>query len=487
MAVSEPSTEQRVSFLGRYVLFDELARGGMATVHLGRLRGAAGFSKTVAIKKMHANVAGDPRFLAMFLDEARLASRIQHPNVVPVFDVIAERDEAYLVMEYVDGESLSTLRRTLSRRGERIPVPIAAHIVCNALYGLHAAHEATNEQGEPLKLVHRDISPQNILVGVDGVARVLDFGIAKAVGRVQETESGEVKGKIAYMAPEQIKGEPLDRRADIFSTGVVLWELLAGQRLFGGKTSAESMYRVLEAIIPPLSDFLEDLPQALVDAVARATSKRPEDRFGSALEFAAELERSVTLIPNHVVGRWVIGVGGESLTARRELLRTIEALQLPADATGSFALQLSARELTVPHVRAGPDETTRAGAPMTVAAPPERVTRPVWTAAAFGLALLGIVAVWWRSPRAPELSPNKAPEAAAQPVASASLQLEGSAVASAPSAAVTVPSASAAAATVKPPPSGTARGSVASPKRVVAKPAPRRPPVLRPEKFFSRE
>ena len=209
--------------VGHYAIFEELAHGGMASVHLGRLRGAAGFTRTVAIKRLHEQYARDPEFVSMLLDEARLAARIKHPNVVPVFDVVACDGELFLVMEYVAGETLSRLIVASAQQGTRIPVQITAAILIGALTGLHAAHDAVSERGEPLHIVHRDVSPQNLIVGMDGVARVFDFGIAKAAQRGVTTQNGALKGKIGYMSPEQLRGERIDRRSDVFAAGVVLW------------------------------------------------------------------------------------------------------------------------------------------------------------------------------------------------------------------------------------------------------------------------
>jgi serine/threonine-protein kinase len=217
----------------RYEILSELATGGMATVYLGRLRGPHGFARLVAVKAMHPQLAKDRIFHDMFLDEARLSARIRHPNVVPTIDVVSERGHLLLVMEYVEGESLGALAR-LHREKGGFPQAIACAIAHDMLAGLHGAHETTGEDGKGLGLIHRDVSPQNILVGVDGLARVLDFGVAKAAGRVHVTQSGEVKGKIPYMPPEQLAGEDLDRTVDVYAAGVVLWEMLTGRRLFDG-------------------------------------------------------------------------------------------------------------------------------------------------------------------------------------------------------------------------------------------------------------
>ena len=209
------STPAVPRIVGRYALYDSIACGGMASVHLGRLIGPAGFSRTVAIKRLHENYAKDPEFVAMLLDEARLAARINHPNVVSTLDVVAVGPELLLVMEYVAGESLSALIRTCQQTEHSPPIPVVVDIAIGMLNGLHAAHEATGEGGQPLNIVHRDVSPQNVLVGTDGVTRVVDFGIAKAIGRTQETRSGAIKGKPAYMAPEQLQGAPPTRAMSI--------------------------------------------------------------------------------------------------------------------------------------------------------------------------------------------------------------------------------------------------------------------------------
>src|SRR5215472_8545252 len=217
----------------------------MATVHLGRLRGGGGFARTVAIKRLHPMYAKDPDIVAMLLDEGRLASRIRHPNVVPVLDVIAEGSEVCLVMEYVHGLALSQIVR--AHKGP-VPKRIALSIASGVLHGLQAAHETTDEAGAPLGIVHRDVSPHNVLLGSDGCARVADFGIAKASGRLRETtHHGTIKGKLSYMAPEQLHGE-VDARADVYGASVVLWECLQGRRLFEANSEPELMRQVLEGV-----------------------------------------------------------------------------------------------------------------------------------------------------------------------------------------------------------------------------------------------
>lgn len=315
--------------IGRYALFAEIAFGGMATVHLGRLAGTAGFSRTVAIKRLHPQFARDPEFVTMFLDEARLASRAQHPNVVATLDVVADVNEVYLVMEYVRGEALSKLWRNSNEFGRQIPADIATSIICDLLNGLHAAHEAKSETGEPLGIVHRDVSPQNVLVGRDGIARVLDFGVAKAAQRAQSTREGQVKGKLGYMSPEQLNGKSVDRRADIFAAGVIAWETLVGKRLFLGDDAGEIIGKLLSGTIEAPNDVLlregkQKISQDVNDAVLKALARDPDERFPTARDFAIALEAAIVVAPPHKVGEWVQELAGPELEARMRKVEQIE-------------------------------------------------------------------------------------------------------------------------------------------------------------------
>jgi serine/threonine-protein kinase len=310
--------------LGRYALYDEIAHGGMATVHFGRLIGPVGFARTVAIKRLHAQYAKDPEFVSMFLDEARLAARIRHPNVIPTLDVVAEEGELFLVMEYVQGESLSRLLRLAKKAEEPMPLEVLSAIVSGALQGLHAAHEATSETGDPLGIVHRDISPQNVIVGVDGVARVLDFGIAKAAGRLQTTKEGQLKGKIAYMPPEQIQGA-VTRRTDIYAVSVMLWEALTMHRLFHDDNPATVLANVLGMEVPPPSQYDARISPALDALVLRGLSRDPRERFATAKEMAKALEQLVRAASTHEVGEWVEKVAGPELGKRKEAITEIES------------------------------------------------------------------------------------------------------------------------------------------------------------------
>lgn len=309
--------------IGRYALFDELASGGMATVHLGRLLGPAGFGRTVAIKRLHKHFLAEPEFISMFTDEARIVARIVHPNVVPMFDVVQSDEGLFLVMEYVHGETLSRLMRHARNNKEAIPPRIACGILHSVLLGLHAAHETKDQNGVLLDVVHRDVSPQNVIVGADGVARVLDFGIAKAAGRVQVTREGQLKGKLAYMAPEQIRGKA-DRRTDVFAAGVMLWEMLAGRRLHDGLKDVEIVTRVIDGTFTPPSDFAPGLPQVLDALVMRALAVEPDDRYPTAQDMAIELERNVGLASPNEIATWVQRFGKPSLDARAAKIAAIE-------------------------------------------------------------------------------------------------------------------------------------------------------------------
>jgi serine/threonine-protein kinase len=319
MASSQGSTEKRG---GSYTIHAEIGAGGMATVHLGQLLGARGFARTVAIKVLHASYARNQTFVGRFLDEARLVARIHHPNVMPTLDVFTEGDELRIVMDYVAGESLDRLQARARERGERVPPRVACAIIAGALHGLHAAHEAKNEFGEPLGIIHLDVSPQNILVGQDGTTRVLDFGVARAKG-------GDVEpagcGKSAYLAPEQVTGAEVSPRTDIFAASVVLWELVTGEPLFAADNHAATMQRVLGAVIPPTLEKVPDLPPHLDELIKTGLQRDPSRRFTTARQMALELERTVAPALPSEVGRWVESVAQETLRDRAAMVLEMEA------------------------------------------------------------------------------------------------------------------------------------------------------------------
>jgi serine/threonine-protein kinase len=315
-----------IRVIGRYALYGKLASGGMATVHFGRLLGPAGFSRTVAIKRLHPQFAKDPEFVAMFLDEARLAARIQHPNVVATVDVVALQEELFLVMDYIRGESFSRLMRASRKRDIDVPLGVISSIIVGMLHGLHAAHEARDERGQPLSVVHRDVSPQNVLVGVDGVARVLDFGVAKAAARIQITRDGQMKGKLSYMSPEQLQGKVVDRRTDIFAAGIVLWEALTGRRLFDAEEASEVLRMIVNEEIPPPSAVVPSIARGVDDIVMRALSRDLGTRYETARQFAIALEEAAPLASPREVGEWVELVAGDTLLHRELAVAEIEAV-----------------------------------------------------------------------------------------------------------------------------------------------------------------
>ncbi|HEY1957495.1 MAG TPA: serine/threonine-protein kinase [Polyangiaceae bacterium] len=322
--------------IGRYALYDRIASGGMAAVYLGRLAGPVGFARTVAVKRLHAQFAQDPDFVAMFLDEARLAARIQHPNVVSTLDVVATGGELFLVMEYVRGETASQLLRRLKTRGDRVPPRIAAAIVSGVLQGLHAAHEAKDESGASLGIVHRDVSPQNIMVGVDGTPRVLDFGVAKAEGKFHSTRGGEIKGKILYMPPEQLEGEHIDRTTDVYAMGLVLYELLTGKRMFQKSQDMTSLARIVRNELTMPSAF--DPALAPWDRIVRgASGPTPDVRYPTARAMAIEVERVLGIASPVEVADWVEHVAGDTIEARTRLVADIESGVARLDRDGAAA------------------------------------------------------------------------------------------------------------------------------------------------------
>ena len=311
--------------VGRYLLCDEIAAGGMATVHIGRLLGPVGFARTVAIKRLHAHFAKDPEFVAMFMDEARIAARVRHPNVVSTLDIVVLKGEMLVVMEYVHGEPLSRLiRAARATTGRGVPVPIALSVMSGALYGLHAAHDARDDHGAPLGIVHRDVSPQNVLVGQDGIARVVDFGVAKATGRLQSTRDGALKGKLAYMAPEQVASDQVDRRTDVYAASIVLWEMLTGQRLFAADNEVQVLNAVVNAVIPPPSHQAPWLPPEIDALVMKGLCRDPAGRFASAGDMAEAAQRIAYATPGQI-SAWVKQLGGAALDQRAARVVEIES------------------------------------------------------------------------------------------------------------------------------------------------------------------
>ncbi len=324
--------------VGRYELHAELAHGGMAVVHFGRLRGDAGFARAIVIKRLHRQYVGDPDFTALLLDEARLASRLQHPNVVAPRDLLTCHGEVFVIMEYVHGLTIACLVREARARGEMVPVPVVIRVVSDVLAGLHVAHEARDGRGRPLSLVHRDVSPQNVMVGADGMARVLDFGIAHAAFRSQTTREGHLRAKLAYAAPEHILDQGVDRRADVYSSAIVCWELLTLERLFSASNESALLARVLEPEPQPAAKFRPQIPPELDHVLLAALSKDPAARPASAEEFALALERVAPPATHRDVARWVASLGAEQLDRLAARLAEVEAGGPVQETTTAFVL-----------------------------------------------------------------------------------------------------------------------------------------------------
>jgi serine/threonine-protein kinase len=468
--------------IGRYALVGEIASGGMATVHYGRLVGVAGFTKPVAIKRLHPHFAKDPDFAAMFLDEARLAAQVRHPNVVSLLDVVVERGELFLVLELVRGEVLSRLVRPARtdvsgvRAAGAMPVPVAVAITVGMLEGLHAAHEARGEDGEPLGIVHRDVSPQNVLVGVDGVARVIDFGVAKAVGQSRVTREGQIKGKVAYMAPEQLRAKPLDRRADVYAAAVVLWEVLAGRRLFAQAESDAALVQLALGGAPELpSAHRHDLPPGLDAVVMRGLARDAAERFATAREMAQALERVVAPAAAREVGLWVEAAAGATIRERALRIEDMERASVITLAPEEAAALSEKRgnDVTPPGAvePSPPQELSSISVSTARPAPPPRSRAPR-TAALFALlgcaAAAGFYGARWMPGTASEAPPVEA-QAASVLVQPAPPSPELPAASAAPS---EPPAASASASTTATAPAARPAAAPRPPK-VTAKPPPK--------------
>jgi eukaryotic-like serine/threonine-protein kinase len=423
--------------VGRYEFLVPIAQGGMAAVWAARQRGSRGFSKTVAVKTMLPSISDDPRFEQMFLDEARIASRIRHPNVAEILDLGEQDDVLYLVMEWVDGEPLSLVRYTAVENGP-FPLQIAVKIILDACSGLHAAHELIDEENKLVGLVHRDISPQNILVGYDGVVKLVDFGVAKTAGLGAETtHAGQVKGKPPYMSPEQALGKPVDRRTDLFALGIVLYQLTTGRHPMRGETDVITLHNIVSNIpIVAPSRLNEGISAQLEQVIIKTLQRDPDERFPTAREFELALEQAAheTLprVRTEEVGEFVTQLLGPHGEERRAAVR--ESIRL-ADERG-LAARFRAREEEATWVGAPlastdvASELTGSGAEpgrspqswandltqVDTSVPPRVVTRmTLWLGIAAGI-LLGALTFWAISGS----SSNRHPMIAIQPAASSS-------------------------------------------------------------------
>ncbi|WP_437632169.1 serine/threonine protein kinase [Sorangium sp. So ce854] len=355
----EPEKQQGTYFLGRYRVVDEIGVGGMASVHLARMDGPGGFQKWVAIKRIHPHLVEDDQFVDMFLDEARIAAGINHANVAQVFDLGKDDNTYWIAMEYLHGEPLREVMRRAEERRLRISPELAARICSDAAEGLHAAHELRGKNGQLLGLVHRDVTPHNLFLTYDGYTKVVDFGIAKVADRLSSTRAGTLKGKLAYMSPEQVRGNDVDRTTDVFALGVVLWELTTNQRLFRMDTDLDTLEKVQACVVPPPSTIVPDYPIELESVVMKALAKHRHDRFQTARELSRALQsflmRSGVFVGSEEVAHFVQQVFADRIQKREahlawaaEVTSTINVEQVrgraSTTATDSVGLRSRGRE-----------------------------------------------------------------------------------------------------------------------------------------------
>ncbi|MBK8718658.1 MAG: protein kinase [Deltaproteobacteria bacterium] len=297
----------------RYDVIGRLAVGGMAELFLGRPKGAPANTGAVVIKRILPQLAEDPEFVRMFRDEAHLASTLDHPNIVRVFDIGTDGDEPFFTMEYVHGENLRTILRGAQARNEAIPLPVVLSIAVGVTAALHYAHERTDRDGRPLAIVHRDVSPTNVLVSQGGEVKIVDFGIAKAAAATHVTQAGMLKGKVSYMSPEQCRGEAVDRRSDVFALGILLYELTTLQRLFRGENELAILHQILTGTVPPPSGIVPGYPPQLEAILMRSLQVDPAGRYPTAAAMQADLEQlchqlgvrpSAALLSSYLVERF---------------------------------------------------------------------------------------------------------------------------------------------------------------------------------------
>ena len=387
--------------LGRYELLLRVAQGGMARVWAARLHGTRGFRKLVAVKTILPNVMDSERLEQMFLEEATLASGIHHPNVVDTIELGEQDGVLFMALEWVDGESLSVVMQEALKVGG-VPLPIGVNLVAQACKGLHAAHELADETGEPLGVVHRDISPHNVLVSFSGLAKVVDFGIAKATQRSSSlTEAGEVKGKLAYMAPEQIFGRPVDRRTDVFALGTLLYTITTGRHPWKGEHPGATTERLVsDRPVTPPSALCDDYPEALEAAVLTALEKDPDKRFPTAERFLAALEEAVPsslegnaeariaefmqklVGPRGVERRKQIRLAGDLLDQRRALAGLTTTTTGTSGTTGAVAFDASVSSSRLSAV----SQPGMTGIRPSVRAERRRFDKVVWAAVAVAFA-----------------------------------------------------------------------------------------------------
>ncbi len=478
--------EARQKTLGRYEVIGDLATGGMAEILLARLVGPSGFERLVVIKRIFAHLAKDPGFVTMFLDEARTVARINHPNVVQVHELAKEDGDLFLAMEYLEGETVSGLLRRLWSSQKTLDSAIAAHVVAEACRGLQAAHDLPDDEGTPLDLVHRDVSPQNLFITYGGAVKILDFGIAKLSNRSTKTEPGQIKGKYAYMSPEQCAGKNLDRRSDVFSLGIVLHELLTGHRLFARPTEMETLRAVCEGPIAPPSRIAPGVPAAIESVCLRALERRREERYASCAEMRKDLlgalrNRGSADDPEAALAALMQSLYPDRIEEKREMVRRVRL--------GHAVEQAPAAEIDVHVELPQVDEATRTElvSPVLASEQPSsrRATgrRVAIAAGVLAVAILASAAGWLAATGRPSSAAQPTPPAAATSPASprgdaaepkpatSSAEVGGAAKSAPPVASSAAPPAS--------PPAG-ARSAPTAPLRATGQATAAPPPVPQP-------
>ncbi|MBI5495024.1 MAG: serine/threonine protein kinase [Deltaproteobacteria bacterium] len=361
-----------LGMLGRYRLIRKLAQGGMAEVFLAKSYGAHGFEKPVAIKRILSRFAEDQQFVTMLIDEAKITSLLSHPNIVPVIDFHADNKDCYLVMEYVPGRSMSGLLRTLATDERSLSIEHLLHVIRETAMGLHHAHIKTDRAGHPLRIVHRDVSPQNVLLGFEGYVKVIDFGIARARNRLAKTEAGTLKGKLRYLAPEQVDGREVDGRTDQFALGITLWEALTGRALFSGDSDVQIIDQVVAARVPDPRDFNRKIPDELARALMRALQKDKDARFASCEAFAADL-RGILARLNPDYDPASLGALMRTQFAADIEEDTREEAEAEAELARAGVTDPVSGELATPRIAPAPEHTSRAAVPASMAATAEDV------------------------------------------------------------------------------------------------------------------
>jgi serine/threonine protein kinase len=423
----EPGAQENLpQRVGRYEVLGRLDTGGMAEILLGQLRGPSGFEHPVVIKKILPHLARDASFVQMFVDEARIAAGVRHPNVAHVHELGQEGEELFLVMEYLEGEPIGSLLRRASARGLSIDSALCAYMIAEACAGLHAAHELVGANGEPKNIVHRDISPQNVFVTYSGTVKVLDFGIAKAADRMTQTDVGQVKGKLAYMSPEQCRGEPVDRRSDVFALGIVLYELLTRRRLFQRGSQAATLRAVLEHHIMPPSELATGISPEVEAACLRALERSRRKRYESAAAMRRDLLRAAQPIltdgtPEERIAELMRRLFAERISEKGALIERAEK----GERLTHFPPTVADREVELPAIDEGARLTTSTTG--TAPAPRRWTMLAIAIAAAIAVAIgiaLGIVAIAGDDPVRASVAASTIAPPAAEPPATVTIAIE---------------------------------------------------------------